>query len=127
MDENGSQVDKKLPEKKKSKRGQHLKGRPKGVLNKTTLFKQVMQQGFEEALEKDFKRVLRTVIDKAVEGDMTAAKMLLDRVVPTSKAIDLDDLAKSKGLTISINVGSLEDQKKPINAEIIEDATYEEG
>jgi hypothetical protein len=108
-----------LPAEKK-KRGANLKGRPKGVLNKTTLFKQVMQEGFEVALEKDFKKVLRTVIDKAIDGDMVAAKMLLDRVVPTSKAIDLDDLAKSKGLTISINVGSLED-KKAIEAQVIED------
>lgn len=121
--------DETLPEKPKSKRGQHLKGRPKGVLNKTTLFKQVMQEGFEAALEKDFKKVLRTVIDKAIDGDMVAAKMLLDRVVPTSKAIDLDDLAKSKGLTISINVGSLEEAKaSKVTVEgDIEDATYEEG
>lgn len=114
--------EKKAPVKKK--RGANLKGRPKGVLNKTTLFKQVMQQGFEEALQKDFHKVLRTVVDKAIDGDMTAAKMLLDRVVPTSKAIDLDDLAKSKGLTISINVGSLEESKPK---SITVDGDIEEG
>ena len=107
----------------KGKRGHNLKGRPKGAVNKTTLFKQVMQEGFEKELQRDFKKVLRTVIDKAIDGDMTAAKMLLDRVVPTSKAIDLDDLAKSKGLTISINVGSLEEAKNisVVEGEFVED------
>jgi len=121
-------IDKQLPEKKK--RGANLKGRPKGVQNKTTLFKQAMQEGFEKKLQTDFKRVLDAVVTKAIEGDMAAAKMLLDRVIPTSKAIDLDDLAKSKGLTISINVGSLEEARNvsvtPLEGEV-EDATYEEG
>src|SRR5512139_2068769 len=114
-----------LPEKKK--RGHNLAGRPKGAVNKTTLFKQVMQEGFEKELQRDFKKVLRTVIDKAIDGDMTAAKMLLDRVVPTSKAIDLDDLAKGKGFSININVGSLEEAKAITVEGDIEDATYEEG
>lgn len=115
-----------LPVEKK-KRGHNLAGRPKGAVNKTTLFKQVMQEGFEKELQRDFKKVLRTVIDKAIDGDMTAAKMLLDRVVPTSKAIDLDDLAKGKGFSININVGSLEEAKAITVEGDIEDATYEEG
>ena len=88
--------------------GHNLKGRPKGAKNKTTLFKEVMKEGFEEALTKDFKAVIKVVIDKAKGGDMSAAKMLMDRVVPVSKAADLDDLA-SKGVSISIRIGKMDE------------------
>ena len=101
------------------KRGHNLKGRPKGVKNKTTLFKEAIRDGFEERLLKDGMKVVDAVVAKAVDGDMTAAKLLLDRILPTSKAIDLNDLEKSKGLSISINVGNME-AKEPLEAEVIE-------
>jgi hypothetical protein len=91
----------------KPKRGHNLKGRPKGAKNKTTLFKEVMQQGFEESLEKDFPNVVKTVIAAAKKGDMKAAKMLFDRVIPVSKAVDLNQLGKA-GISISINVGEMD-------------------
>jgi len=98
-------------------------GRPPGSKNKTTLFKEAMRGGFENILERDGLRVFEAVVSKAIEGDMTAAKLIMDRVLPTSKAIDLDALEKSAGLSISINVGSLEKQLNPIDvdAEIIEE------
>lgn len=79
-------------------------GRPKGAKNKTTLFKEVMKNGFEEELEKEFHAVLKAVITKAKEGDMTAAKMLIDRAVPVTKAVDINanDLGKTGGVTIHI-------------------------
>ena len=95
------------------------RGRPKGSKNKTTIFKEVMQEGFEKALQKDFKKVLEAVVQKAKDGDMRAAKMLMDRVVPVSKAIDLDAL-RSGGLAINIAVGKMEDQREDI------ETTYEE-
>lgn len=95
--------------------GKNLKGRPKGVKNKTTIFKEVIREGFEDKLLKDGMKVIDAVVAKAIDGDMTAAKLLLDRILPTSKAIDLEALEKSKGLSISINIGSLEDS-------VIEDA-----
>jgi len=98
-------------------RGHNLKGRPKGCKNKTTIFKEVIREGFENKLLKDGMKVVDAVVAKALEGDMTAAKLLLDRILPTSKAIDLDALEKSQGLSISINVGSLEKQLNPIEAE----------
>jgi len=82
-------------------------GRPKGAVNKTTIFKEVIREGFEKTMEKDAKKVINAVVEKAIEGDMQAAKLLLDRILPTTKAIDLDQLENSKGLTISINVGEL--------------------
>ena len=79
-------------------------GRPKGAKNKTTLFKEVMRNGFENELEKDFHSVLKAVISKAKDGDMTAAKMLLDRAVPVTKAVDINanEIGKSGGISIHI-------------------------
>lgn len=91
-------------------------GRPKGAKNKTTIFKEVIREGFEDKLLKDGMKVVDAVVAKALEGDMTAAKLLLDRILPTSKAIDLEQLEKSKGLSISINVGSME-ERKPIDVQ----------
>lgn len=109
-----------LPAPKK-KRGHNLKGRPKGVKNKTTIFKEAIREGFEERLLKDGMKVVDAVVAKAIDGDMTAAKLLLDRILPTSKAIDLDQLEKSKGLNISINIGQLEDNSVDvIEGEVVE-------
>lgn len=83
-------------------------GRPKGAKNNTTIFKEVIREGFEKQLLKDGMKVVEAVIKKALNGDMTAAKLLLDRILPTTKAIDLDDIENSKGFSISVNIGNLE-------------------
>lgn len=93
-----------LPEKKK--RGHNLTGRQKGVKNKTTLFKEAMKEGFEKILEKESKAVFMAVVAKAKEGDMTAAKLILDRVIPVTKA---GEGTEGKGATqVVINVSGME-------------------
>lgn len=106
--------------------GHNLKGRPKGAKNKTTLFKEVMKEGFEKALVKDFEKVVAVVIEKATKGDMKAAKMLLDRIVPVSKAVDLSDLS-DKGLSISINIGKMDDDPYGEKAKLAEEKPPIEG
>lgn len=98
-------------------RGHNLKGRQKGVKNKSTIFKELVRDGFEGTLTKGqrFQTVFNVLIEKAEQGDMAAMKMLMDRIVPVSKAIDLDGLEKGKGLAININVGSLENEIKVVN------------
>ena len=105
--------------------GHNLTGRPKGVKNKSTLFKEAMKQGFEDKLIKDGFKVFDAVVSKAIEGDMTAAKMILDRVVPVSKAVDINasSLDAKGGITIHIekliaDTGRVGDE---IDGEIIED------
>ena len=105
-------------------------GRPAGAKNKTTIFKEVIREGFESTLEKHGMKVIEAVVSKAiglpltdkkgelvlddygnkqyVNGDMAAAKLLLDRILPTTKAIDLDDLEKAKGISISVNIDNLQ-------------------
>jgi hypothetical protein len=52
-------------------------GRPKGIRDK--------RHRFNEAIESMIPEVLESVFQKAVAGDMTAAKMLLDRSLPTKR------------------------------------------
>ena len=101
-----------LPPVPKQKRGANLKGRLPGVKNKKTRFQEIMREGFERKLKQDFYKVLGVVVDRAMDGDMVAAKMLIDRAVPMSKSIDMGDLDKGKGFEININVGSLEEYRQ---------------
>lgn len=49
-------------------------GRPKGSRNKTTRFM--------ELLEDDLADLIAVLRDKALDGDMNAMRLLLDRLVP---------------------------------------------
>jgi hypothetical protein len=56
-------------------------GRPKGALNKSTLAAQELMAG-------ELEGITRKCIEMALEGDLTAIKLILDRSVPTMKPID---------------------------------------
>ena len=88
-------------------------GRPPGAKNKTTLFKEAMRDGFEELLERDGKKVFKAVVDKALDGDMTAAKLILDRIVPV---VDLDKSSVKDKFNISINVSGMEPKIEVMDA-----------
>ena len=97
------------------------RGRPPGAKNKDTLFKELMTGQFQDIAAVNVKKTIEVLFEKAQEGDMKAIKLVLDRVVPVTKAVDLADMDK-KGLTINISVGSMEEAQ----AAIIEDAEYSE-
>lgn len=83
-----------------------LAGRPHGSKGKANLFKDQMEAHFQKIMRKDFKDVLKTTVTKAIEGDMSATKILFDRVIPAGKAVDLSD---NKGTPmININIGNLD-------------------
>ena len=54
------------------------KGKPKGARHKTTILA-------EKLMEDEAEAVVRAVIDKAKEGDMTAARIVVDRIAPIRK------------------------------------------
>ena len=54
------------------------KGRPKGALNKTTL-------AALELLNSETKAITRKAIDMALNGDMQALKLCLERIIPVRK------------------------------------------
>ena len=98
------------------------KGRPKGSVNKyTALSRELMSTKGPEIVEK--------VIEMALEGDRTCLKMCMDRILPTTKAVELRS-SEDKGNVI-INIGGLEEkvvaeqEKAPLEYEegvIIDDA-----
>tara|TARA_R110002111_G_scaffold236987_1_gene298304 strand:+ start:267 stop:662 length:396 start_codon:yes stop_codon:yes gene_type:complete len=101
-------------------------GRPKGSVNKfTALSRELMSNRGPEIVQK--------VIDLALEGDRTCLKMCMDRIIPTTKAVEFRS-SEDKGNVI-INVGGLaekiitEDKKEPLEyAEgvIIEESELDE-
>ncbi|MCH9712569.1 MAG: hypothetical protein K0U20_08115 [Proteobacteria bacterium] len=91
-------------------------GRPKGSVNKyTALSRELMSTKGPEIVEK--------VIEMALEGDRTCLKMCMDRILPTTKAVELRS-SEDKG-NVVINIGGLE--AKVIEAEKKEPLTYEDG
>lgn len=98
-------------------------GRPKGAKNKDTLFKELMTNNFQDIAKVNIEKTFEVLFKKAHEGDMKAIKLVLDRVVPVTKAVDLADMEK-KGLVINISVGNMEDAQ--VQGEVIEDAEFEE-
>ena len=64
-------------------------GRPKGARHKATQAIEAMLEGQQEALTQ-------AVIDKALEGDVTALRLCLDRIAPARKdapvSFDLPDI-----------------------------------
>lgn len=92
------------------------KGRPKGSVNKyTELSRELMSTKGPEIVQK--------VIDMAMEGDRTCLKMCMDRILPTTKAVELKS-GNDKGNVI-INIGGLED--KVVEARQEKELEYEEG
>lgn len=61
-------------------RGQsgNLNGRPKGTRNKTVIL-------LENMIDGEAEEICRTVINLAKSGDLQAAKILLDRILPAKK------------------------------------------
>ena len=102
------------------------RGRPPGAKNKDTLFKELMTGKFQDMAAKNVGRTLQVLFEKAHAGDMKAIKLVLDRVVPVTKAVDLADMEK-KGLVVNISVGHLESvQVQGGGGDVIEDAEYTE-
>ncbi len=106
-------TEEKLPVKNKG-------GRPPGSKNKDTLFKELMAGKFQSKAEKDITKVYEVLFEKAGKGDMKAIKLILDRVVPSTRSVDMEQMEKG-GLNINITVGNMEQA----NVDVI-DAEYTE-
>lgn len=69
-------------------------GRPRGARHRTTVM-------LEKLMADDAEAIVRAVLSAAQQGDMTAARMVLDRIVPP---------AKERPLTVELpSLDSLED------------------
>ena len=93
-------------------------GRPKGSMNKfTALSRELMSIKGPEIVQK--------VVDMALEGDRTCLKMCMDRIIPTTKAVEFRS-SDDRGNVI-INVGGLEAKKVEIEEKDKKELTYEDG
>jgi hypothetical protein len=93
-------------------------GRPKGSMNKfTALSRELMSTKGPEIVQK--------VVDLALEGDRTCLKMCMDRIIPTTKAVEFR-ASEDRGNVI-INVGGLEAKKIEIEEKDKKELTYEDG
>jgi hypothetical protein len=70
-------------------------GKPKGVRNRATLMA-------EKLMQDDAEQVVRAVVEKAKQGDMTAARLIIERIAPVRKGrpitLDLPDAKTSADL-----------------------------
>ena len=77
--------------------------RPKGSKNKKTLLKESMEENCEIEALAEAKRFLPEVVRKlaamAIDGNVQAAKLLLDKTLPTNGGTSLE---KPANLNISI-------------------------
>ena len=77
--------------------------RPKGSKNKKTLLKESMEENCEIEALAEAKRFLPEVVRKlaamAIDGNVQAAKLLLDKTLPTKVGTSLE---KPANLNISI-------------------------
>jgi hypothetical protein len=135
----GKKTPKKSPNLKKPwKPGQsgNPNGRPKGARNKTTI-------AIEDLLDGQAKALTQKAVDKALEGDMQALRLCLDRICPPRKdrpislelpkvetipdivtaigvileAVAAGDITPSEGTALA---GLLETKRKAIETEEIE-------
>ena len=77
-------------------------GRPKGSKNKATIRRELAIGKADKILHDALPSVLKVLVEKAREGDMSAMKMLLDRTVPIHKATEGDTSEKNNAVTITI-------------------------
>ena len=113
-----SKKNKGLPNLYKGMKSLNPNGRPKGSVNKyTALSRELMSNRGPEIVQK--------VIDLALEGDRTCLKMCMDRIIPTTKAVEFRS-SEDKGNVI-INVGGLEAKKIEIEEKDQKELTYEDG
>ena len=106
------------PQLYKGMKSLNPEGRPKGSVNKfTALSRELMSNKGPEIVQK--------VIDLALEGDRTCLKMCMDRIIPTTKAVEFRS-SEDKGNVI-INVGALETKRIEIEEKDKKELTYEDG
>jgi hypothetical protein len=97
-------------------------GRSKGSKNKLTLLQNELIDQFAGEMNKEFKAIIRRVVQEAKGGDMTAARLLLERAIPARKAVEHYGVQEAGG--IIINIKGLDDISVDENETV--DADFEE-
>lgn len=96
------------------------RGRPPGARSRATVLAEAM-------LEGQLERVVSRIVEKAIDGDMTAARMVLDRLMPAPRSgtirfalpemRTLDDVASASSALIRATAAG---EVSPLEAEIMQ-------
>ena len=78
--------------------------RIKRDLKKVGAYRKAKIEQSELLIIKKLPNIIRKLIVKAEEGDLKAAKILLDRILPVHKPVDAEDIANRKSAGFSINI-----------------------
>lgn len=124
-----------IPEEEKPKKktgfqpGHKLShGRPVGSKNRVTILKEAIKNDSEEVILKHFPKIVDAVCKKAEKGDLRAAKLLFDRILPAKKVVDDRDEDQFQGLrSLEITINTTHGHTKVHTVdEPIENVEYEE-
>tara|TARA_R100000995_G_scaffold69851_1_gene38445 strand:- start:1472 stop:1864 length:393 start_codon:yes stop_codon:yes gene_type:complete len=88
-------------------------GRPKGSLNKYT-------QLSRELISTKGPEIVSKVIEMALEGDRHCLKMCMDRIIPTSKAIEIKHEHEDLGINIIVESVKAIEKKEEEEYKVIE-------
>lgn len=84
-------------------------GRPKGVKNKITLMKQVLEGELRAQIGPEMAAVVAKALEMAKDGNEAMIKLFVDKTVPTTKAGDDSEPTDNR---IQIMVGKMPDRKE---------------
>ena len=89
-------------------------GRPTGSKNASTILKESLLTESSDIIMKEFPKIVKAVVKAAGDGDMRAAKMLFDRVIPARKAVEHIQADGNKGITIIVQGIAKVEEGKPV-------------
>lgn len=78
--------------------------RIKRDLRKLDSLKKAKLEQAEMQILRRLPAIVKRLVDDAEKGDKQAAKMLLDRVLPTQRAVDPTEAATAKGFSVNIQI-----------------------
>lgn len=77
-------------------------GRPKGSKNRITLMKLALEGELRSSLKSHAQDILDVAIQLAKSGDTSMLKLLIDKMIPTSKALE-DEVPGKERINIAIS------------------------
>lgn len=96
------------------------RGRPKGTKNRITELREEMELALREGLNPDvLKAVLASMVTEALEGNVTAAKLILDKVMENAKSRE-DVTEENPEIIININNLTKEDLIEATGGRVLE-------
>jgi hypothetical protein len=96
------------------------KGRPKGSKNRVTELKIEMELALREGLNPEvLKAVLASMVVEAINGNVSAAKLIMDKVMENAKSTD-DSGETNPEIVININNLTKEDLIEATGGRVIE-------